>query len=94
MPAPSVTRQFLGTCVLVRVQLARASESFDLDIAFERLLACGKLTQDDVAFLTDFLEHEKPVKEQGAALDEAWAADAIRRVHAITSGNLNMGDSA
>lgn len=94
MPAPSITRRFLGTCVLARMQVIRAAECFDLGRAFELLQECGKLTSEDVAFLTDFLEHEKPVKEQGAALDEAWAEDAIRRVHAITSGKLNLGDSA
>ncbi|MDO4502472.1 MAG: hypothetical protein Q4D06_04735 [Coriobacteriia bacterium] len=94
MPEPSVTRRFLGTCRLARVQVARAAESFDQDQAYARLLECGKLNQDDVDFLIDFLSREEPVKAGEVQLDEEWALAAIHRVHGITASKLNMGDSA
>lgn len=94
MPAPSLTRRFLGTCVLARVQTARAAECFDLDQACALLQERGKLTADDVAFVKGFLQHEEPVKAGTEQLDEAWAEQAIKRMHAITASKLNMGDSA
>ena len=93
MTGTTPIRQFKGCCVLIQVQIARSSQTYDLEESFRMLTANGKLKDDDVAFIRRVLEMERELKA-GGELDEDEVAAAIPRIQMLVASNLNCADSA
>lgn len=93
MPQISTSRQLKGTLRLLQVQLARAGETFDREKGLAACLESGKITEEDASFIRQTLA----LQDDAQALDQLdgdAAAAIIKKVHKLTSCNLNMGDSA
>lgn len=86
-------RQFKGCCVLIQVQLARVGQTYDVQENCRRAMESGKLKQDDVDFITRFLEMRDEL-EAGKEPDEAEVRAGIPRIQMLVASNLNCADSA
>lgn len=91
--APTLERQFHGTCALMRVQLMRAAENSDVEACFPLVRARGLITEDDERFIRACFALDESV-QLGGEPGELLSKDSIARLHMIVASRLNVADSA
>lgn len=86
-------RQFKSCCRMLQVQLARATECFDLEESYKIAVETGKLNEIDIEYIRSYLNMNDRLMLGDSFTDNQLEA-AIRRIQMYASCQLNCGDSA
>lgn len=89
----TLDRQFKSCCRMLQVQLARATECFDLEESYRIAVEAGKLSEIDIEYIRSYLNMNDRMLLGETYTDNQLEA-AIRRIQMYASCHLNCGDSA
>lgn len=100
----ALTRQFHATCILLRMQLIRAAQSYDMEECLRTVRSKGMVSQEDETFIRACLAANERLQASEDAVDSASEStgesdpivsyESVNRIHVIVSSRLNIADSA